>query len=303
MQVTEIQTDHTLMALDLSSTPEYPIRFYLDIMDQFDRAGIHWHWHPELEFNVITRGTIEYAVENEHDTLSAGQGILKNANLLHMAQPAPETPDAEMFSIIMDPLFIAPPQSLLYRKYVAPLLGSRGLSVLKLDPAVGWQREIVAVLQRAYHLSQREKGSSELRIHRCMSRMWEILYEHQDDLPQHHLTTTQRINQVRLKQMIAYLQANFSQKLTLAEIAAAANVSSNTCLNCFRQVLGISPMEFLTTYRLEQARHLLLTTDWPAAQVGERCGFPDPSYFGKLFRQKMGKTPGQCRRGIHGESD
>lgn len=56
MQVTEIQTDHTLMALDLSSTPEYPIRFYLDIMDQFDRAGIHWHWHPELEFNVITRG-------------------------------------------------------------------------------------------------------------------------------------------------------------------------------------------------------------------------------------------------------
>ena len=58
MQVTEIQSDHTLMALDLSSTPEYPIRFYLDIMDKFDRAGIHWHWHPELEFNVITRGTI-----------------------------------------------------------------------------------------------------------------------------------------------------------------------------------------------------------------------------------------------------
>ena len=115
MQVTEIQTDHTLMALDLSSTPEYPIRFYLDIMDQFDRAGIQWHWHPELEFNVITRGTIEYAVENEHYTLSAGQGILKNTILLHIAHPAPETPDAEMFSIIMDPLFIAPPQSLLYR--------------------------------------------------------------------------------------------------------------------------------------------------------------------------------------------
>ena len=90
---------------------------------------------------------------------------------------------------------------------------------------------------------------------------------------------------------------------SLAEIAAAANVSSNTCLNCFRQVLDISPMEFLTTYRLEQARHLLLTTDWPAAQVGERCGFLDPSYFGKLFRQKMGKTPGQCRRGMHGEND
>jgi len=87
MQVTEILTDHTLMALELRGAPEYPIRFYLDIMDQFDRAGIHWHWHPELEFNVITRGTMEYYVENEHHTLTAGQGIFKNANILHMAHP------------------------------------------------------------------------------------------------------------------------------------------------------------------------------------------------------------------------
>ena len=116
MQVTEILTDHTLMALELRGAPEYPIRFYLDIMDQFDRAGIHWHWHPELEFNVITRGTMEYYVENEHHTLTAGQGIFKNANILHMAQPASHTPDAEMFSVIMDAAFLAPPQSVIYQK-------------------------------------------------------------------------------------------------------------------------------------------------------------------------------------------
>ena len=75
MQVTEILTDHTLMALDLQGAEDYPIRFYLDIMDQFDRAGIHWHWHPAPEFNVVTKGTMEYFVENEHHTLTAGQGI------------------------------------------------------------------------------------------------------------------------------------------------------------------------------------------------------------------------------------
>ncbi len=95
-------------------------------MDQFDRAGIHWHWHPELEFNVITRGTMEYYVENEHHTLTAGQGIFKNANILHMAQPASHTPDAEMFSVIMDAAFLAPPQSVIYQKYVAPSWAARG---------------------------------------------------------------------------------------------------------------------------------------------------------------------------------
>lgn len=127
MQVTEILTDHTLMALDLQGAEDYPIRFYLDIMDQFDRAGIHWHWHPALEFNVITKGTMEYFVENEHYTLTAGQGIVKNAHLLHMAQPASHTPDAAMFSVIMDPAFLAPAGSVIYRKYIAPLLGSQGL--------------------------------------------------------------------------------------------------------------------------------------------------------------------------------
>ena len=98
MQVTYIQRDHTLKAVELQSTADYPIRFYLDVMDDFEQTCIHWHWHPELEFNVITRGTIEYYVENEHYTLSAGQGILKNANVLHMAEPAQNTPGAEISS-------------------------------------------------------------------------------------------------------------------------------------------------------------------------------------------------------------
>ena len=170
MQVTEILTDHTLMALDLQGAEDYPIRFYLDIMDQFDRAGIHWHWHPALEFNVITKGTMEYFVENEHYTLTAGQGIVKNAHLLHMAQPASHTPDAAMFSVIMDPAFLAPAGSVIYRKYIAPLLGSQGLGSLVLRPEVPWQRAMLEGLRQAYALSQAETGAYELAIHGCTIR-------------------------------------------------------------------------------------------------------------------------------------
>lgn len=158
MQVTEILTDHTLMALELRGAPEYPIRFYLDIMDQFDRAGIHWHWHPELEFNVITRGTMEYYVENEHHTLTAGQGIFKNANILHMAQPASHTPDAEMFSVIMDAAFLAPPQSVIYQKYVAPFLGSQGAPQPGASPLRSPAAANVELLRQSYALSQTETG-------------------------------------------------------------------------------------------------------------------------------------------------
>ena len=104
-------------------------------MDQFDRAGIHWHWHPELEFNVITRGTMGTTWKTSTTPSPPARGIFKNANILHMAQPASHTPDAEMFSVIMDAAFLAPPQSVIYQKYVAPFLGGQGLRSLCLSPS------------------------------------------------------------------------------------------------------------------------------------------------------------------------
>lgn len=295
MQVTHIQTDHTLMAVELRSTAEFPIRFYLDVMDQFERSCIQWHWHPELEFNVITRGTIEYYVANEHYTLSAGQGILKNANVLHMAEPAQNAPDAEMFSIIMDPEFIVPARSVIYQKYIAPHVGTQGLRCLPLDPACPWQGQILDDLRAAYGLYQTEAGAYELRIHGLMCRVWQAIAEHADVLPRHDFTAAERTNQLRIKQMLAFIQAHFREKLTLDQIAGAANISRNTCLSCFRHVLGLSPMECLTNHRLEHAFHLLLSSDLTVAEIAERCGFGDASYFGKVFRKKTGLSPTQYR--------
>lgn len=295
MQVTHIQTDHNLMAVELRSTAEYPIRFYLDIMDEFEQACIQWHWHPELEFNVITRGTIEYYVETEHFTLSAGQGILKNANVLHMAEPAKNTPDAEMFSIIMDAEFIAPPRSIIYQKYVAPLIGSQGLRCLPLLGDAPWQQAILEDLQVAYDLHQQEEGPHELHIHRLMCRVWQTITEHADDIPRHAPTSSELTNQIRIKQMIAFIQGNYQEKITLDQIAGAANISRNTCLSCFRTTLGLSPTEYLTNHRLEQALHLLLTSSLTVGEIAEACGFGDASYFGKAFRKKTGLTPTQYR--------
>ena len=238
MQVTYIQRDHTLKAVELQSTADYPIRFYLDVMDDFEQTCIHWHWHPELEFNVITRGTIEYYVENEHYTLSAGQGILKNANVLHMAEPAQNTPGAEMFSIIMDAQFIAPARSVIYQKYVAPLERSEKLMCLPLHPEESWQKEILNALHVAYALSQTESGPFELRIHRLMCQVWQLLYEHAHLLPERAKSSSELTDQVRIKQMIGYIQTHFQEKLTLEEIAAQANISRNSCLSCFRREIG-----------------------------------------------------------------
>ena len=295
MQVTNILTDHTLMAVDLRPSADYPIRFYLDVMDEFEQACIRWHWHPELEFNVITKGSIEYYVDNEHFTLSEGQGILKNANVLHMAEPAQNTPDAEMFSVIMDAQFIAPARSVIYQKYVAPLERNQKLRFLPLFPEEPWQRSILETLREAYRLSQEEEGAYELHIHRLMCQIWQTLSENTYHIPEQPLTSTELTDQIRIKQMIGFIQEHFQEKLTLDDIAAQANISRNSCLSCFKRVLGMSPMEYVIGQRLERALHLLDSAELSIAEISDFCGFGDPSYFGKAFRKRTGLTPSQYR--------
>ena len=301
MQVTYIQTDHNLMEINCRSTTEYPIRFYLDIMREFEQKFISWHWHPELEFNVVTRGTIQYYVENERYTLSAGEGILKNTNVLHMAEPDANSPDAEMFSVIMDTEFIAPVKSLIYQKYIEGIGQNLRLRCLLFRPGIGWQEEILRHLMEAYRLYLTEEGAFELRIHSLMCQVWQEIAEHYAELPPSQFPNVALTTQIRLKQMITFLQTHYREKITLKQIAASANISQTACLTCFRSMMGTPPVEYLLNYRLEQAAHLLATTELPVAEVGDRCGFEDASYFGKMFRRKTGLSPARYRHQARGE--
>lgn len=96
------------------------------------------------------------------------------------------------------------------------------------------------LLRQSYALSQTETGAYELHIHRLMCQVWQAIAEHAQQLPRHDLTAAQRTDQVRAKQMIAFLQTHFREKLTLDQVAQAASVSRNTCLSCFRRVGPVS---------------------------------------------------------------
>ena len=57
--------------------------------------------------------------------------------------------------------------------------------------------------------------------------------------------------------MIAYIQENFAEKITLEDIADSAAVSTRECLRCFKTSIHQSPMEYLIEYRIRAAKKLL----------------------------------------------
>ncbi len=81
------------------------------------------------------------------------------------------------------------------------------------------------------------------------------------------------------------------------EIARAAGASRSVLQRRFRAVLGQSIHDHLVSTRMKRAVELLSSTEMPLAEVAERCGFRHQEYMGVVFRERLGKTPAQCRRG------
>ena len=79
--------------------------------------------------------------------------------------------------------------------------------------------------------------------------------------------------------------------LSRQEIAKAVGVSKNYLTQIFHQELDISPWEYLTRYRIKEAKELLHSTDASIAYIAARVGFDDASYFGRVFRKQVGCSP------------
>jgi transcriptional regulator GlxA family with amidase domain len=92
-----------------------------------------------------------------------------------------------------------------------------------------------------------------------------------------------------------WLQANVERPYRLAPVAAAAAVSERTLLRHFRQVTGMTPLDYLHTLRIERAKMLLEVTLHGIPGVAEACGYSDAAAFRRLFQRQTGMTMSEYR--------
>lgn len=95
--------------------------------------------------------------------------------------------------------------------------------------------------------------------------------------------------------MISFIHRHYPEKLSLKDIASSANISEREASRCFKKHLKKSPCDYLTTYRLEEARKLLFQTELTVTEIGYRTGFSTSAHFGQVFRRAFGMSPLEYR--------
>ncbi|MBQ0819457.1 helix-turn-helix transcriptional regulator [Microvirga sp. HBU67558] len=86
--------------------------------------------------------------------------------------------------------------------------------------------------------------------------------------------------------------------VTLSELANACLLSTRQLTRAFQSSFGMSPYRWLLNQRIERAKHLLLTTAMPLAEIAIACGFANQSHFTTTFTRFVGAGPRQWRRSL-----
>lgn len=83
---------------------------------------------------------------------------------------------------------------------------------------------------------------------------------------------------------------------TLDSLAKLAAMGRTRFSQQFHRLVGISPIKYLTQWRMQSAKRLLETTQRSTMDIAQACGYQSEVAFRKAYRSLMGKTPGQSRK-------
>ena len=102
-----------------------------------------------------------------------------------------------------------------------------------------------------------------------------------------------------VEQAKQYMREHYARALSLADIADNCGISRAYLCRLFQRHEGLSPLDYIQQRRIEAAVTLLRGSDLPVQDIGRRCGFDSPSYFGKMFKAYVGLSPRAFRAARH----
>lgn len=249
----------------------------------YENIGFLGHWHKELEFIYIRSGSTNIRINDNYFTANAGDLIFCDSGDIHYSNSY--CLENSMEFLVFDPQILTTRYQ--FTNFASSLISKKTLEELDLLSAVErlfsqvpielatrqpyYQDVITANIREFWYLLRRKLPSSE-NIKR-QSRRNTLL----DDL----------------QKLLAYLDENYSDNITLAQAASYLHFSTSHFSKTFTKLTGTHFVTYLNRIRVEHAATLIKNSPQKMTEIALSCGFNNIRTFNRVFKDITGYTPSQ----------
>ena len=145
----------------------------------------------------------------------------------------------------------------------------------------------------ALYLIARHVGLVEARQ---VARTYMLDWHDHGQLPFASLLVAKQVDDAVIVRCQEWVSTNYNTSAPVAAMMDIAGLPERSFVRRFSKATGMSPLEYVHRLRIEEAKQILEASDAPVEAVAEEVGYQDTSFFGRLFRKRVGMTPAQYRR-------
>ncbi|MEG2873583.1 MULTISPECIES: AraC family transcriptional regulator [Carnobacterium] len=266
---------------------------------------VYPHWHKEIEIIYVKEGNVNIGVNDVPIQLKRDDIYFINGGDVHYFLASPES---ERIVIQFDLSFFQDISSLEKTNKEMRNLFSSIVQASSL-----WSQEVADQMRQllmTVHEENNERKSGYRYV--IKAKMFEMLAILSREVPQNEnwndqvreeiSSTKQMENLERLDKIFMYIEAHYQDTITLNDISAYMGFSSFYFTKFFKKNTGTTFIQFLTEYRLNKAKWILLNEDATVTEVAERTGFSSVKTFHHQFKDLMGISPLKYKKTISGNN-
>ncbi len=274
----------------------FPLLVSKEKLSSYESGSFLWHWHPEIEITLVTKGEMIYQINNESYHLKAGQAIFGNSSTLHSGHMVNQL-DCEYTAITFDAkLIYGYENSLIYHSYIRPILKNYALSSICFDLSKNWHFHMIDLLKQMIEIDQQKYLAYEFDLLSLLSQFWKELYQNNEIAIAD--TSYDKTSYDRIRKIVHYIEEHYASDLTLEMIADSIGVCRSECSRIFKKHMNISLFDFIAQYRIEKSVDYLTNTDLSIIEIAELVGFHDSNYYTKVFHKRKGCSPSRYRKSL-----
>jgi transcriptional regulator GlxA family with amidase domain len=133
-----------------------------------------------------------------------------------------------------------------------------------------------------------------------VARVYMIDWHHVGQQPFASLSCSRQTNDATITKCQEWIAEHYDHSSPVAAMVKLSGLTERSFKRRFTQATGMSPIEYVQTLRLEEAKQILESTDSSIESVAQDIGYEDASFFRRLFRRKVGLTPAHYRKRFGG---